>query len=518
MTMKDSIRTVADIVRVHGARRPDQIASLFAGDKTTYAQLDRHASQVANGLIAEVGSRVRVAMLAANTGTFFEIFFGAAKANCPLVPMNPKLAPIEVCHIVNDAGAEVLFVGAPLVDAIRSIRADFTTLKQIVTLPGSTSDWESYSDWLDRQSSVDPALDSDPFDVVLQVYTSGTTGHPKGVQLTNHNLVSVLPDTLRRHGKWNERDVNLVCLPLSHVGGSLWGLAGYYVGATNVILPEALPDAILNAISQHRVTKLFVVPALIRLMLLSPMMDAADLSSVSLLAYGGSPISVELVRAALAKFKCPLGQLYGLTETSGGIVYLTPEDHNPDAGERLLSCGRPLSHVEIRVVDRSGVDLQVGEIGEILCRTPQLMKGYWGLSEETEDAVKNGWMHTGDAGYIDADGYLYIHDRVDDMIITGGENVYPAEVERVLLSYPWIADAAVVGVPDESWGESVKAFVVPKPHADVTAVDITEFVRERIARFKAPKSVEFVEQLPRNAAGKVLRRRLRDRGPTPSGG
>jgi acyl-CoA synthetase (AMP-forming)/AMP-acid ligase II len=507
--MKESIRVVADITRVHAARRPDHVATVFAGEQTTYAQLDRHANQIANALIAEVGSGGRIAVLAANTAAFFELFFGAAKANCVLVPVNPRLAPMEVCHIVNDARAELLFVGASVVDTIRHVRADLNTVKRIVALSGATSEREPYCDWRDRQDTADPAADVDPFAVVLQVYTSGTTGHPKGVQLTNHNLVSVLPDTLRRHGNWNETDVNLVCLPLSHVGGSVWGLAGYYVGAANAIVAEAIPDAILRAISEHRVTKLFVVPALLRFMLLSPAIDTTDLSSVSLLVYGGSPMSVELLGNALTKFKCPFGQLYGLTETSGGITYLPPEDHHPNAGNRLLSCGRPLSQVEIRVVDRNGVDLPVGKIGEILCRTPQLMKGYWELPGETATSIKDGWLHTGDAGYLDGDGYLYIHDRVNDMIVTGGENVYPAEVERVLLSHPSVADAAVVGVPDESWGESVKAFVVRKPQTDATAADIVEFVKEHVAGFKTPKSIEFVEQLPRNAAGKVLRRELR---------
>jgi acyl-CoA synthetase (AMP-forming)/AMP-acid ligase II len=198
-----------------------------------------------------------------------------------------------------------------------------------------------------------------------------------------------------------------------------------------------------------------------------------------------------------------------LTETSGGVTYLPPEEHHPGAGRRVLSCGRPLSRVEIRIVDTDGIDVPTGDIGEILCRSPQVMKGYWNRPEETAHALQDGWLRTGDAGYLDSDGYLYIHDRMNDMIVTGGENVYASEVERVLLGHPSVADAAVVGVPDDSWGESVKAFVVRKPQADVTAADLIAFARAHIATFKAPKSIEFVDALPRNASGKVLRRELR---------
>jgi acyl-CoA synthetase (AMP-forming)/AMP-acid ligase II len=244
-------------------------------------------------------------------------------------------------------------------------------------------------------------------------------------------------------------------------------------------------------------------------MLGTPVTDETDLSSLKLLVYGGSPMPMDLLQKALEQLHCGFGQMYGLTETSGGITYLPPEDHVPQNAERLLSCGRPLNPVEIRIVGAHGRDLPAGEIGEVTCRSPQNMKGYWKLPEETASALQDGWFHTGDAGWLDPDGYLYIHDRIKDMIVTGGENVYPAEVERVLSAHPAISELAVIGVPDERMGEAVKAVIVRKQGAEVAADEIVTFARGRMAGYKIPSSVDFVDSLPRNSAGKVLKRDLR---------
>jgi len=494
---------------VHAAIRPGRVASVFGRRATTFADLETRTNQIANGLIAAVPLHGRIAILDTNSDLFFELLFGVAKANRVLVPVHCRLAPAELRDIINDASAELLFVGERFLDTVACIRNQLPSVRRVIALEGSLAGCEAYAGWRDRQNADDPLIDVHQSDVVLQVYTSGTTGHPRGAQLTNDNLVAVLPETLRRYGNWNDTDVVLVCLPLSHVGGNLWGLAGFYAGATNVVLAEAVPVEILSAIAEYRVTKTLLVPALIRLLLGSPALDTTDLSSLSLLIYAGSPMPLDLLHAALEKFRCDVGQLYGLTETAGGITYLPPEDHHARAGRRLTSCGRPLGGVDIRIVDPDGRDLPAGEIGEIVCRSPQVMKGYWDCAEGTASALQGGWLHTGDAGYVDADGYLYIHDRVNDAIVTGAENVYPAEVERALLAHAAIADAAVVGVPDALWGEAVKAFVVRRPGADITATDVIAFTRSRIAGFKTPRSVEFVDALPRNAMGKVLRRDLR---------
>jgi acyl-CoA synthetase (AMP-forming)/AMP-acid ligase II len=247
---------------------------------------------------------------------------------------------------------------------------------------------------------------------------------------------------------------------------------------------------------------------MILFLLQAPQCRATDFSKLELILYGASPAPVDLIRNALKTFGCAFAQVYGLTETTGAITYLPPQDHVGRAAERLKSCGKPMTGVEIRILDASGHELPPGEVGEVVCRTAQNMLGYWNLPEATAAAIRDGWLHTGDAGYLDGDGYLYIYDRVKDMIISG-ENVYPAEVENALFGHPAIADVAVIGVPDETWGEAVKAVVVCKPGANVSAGELIEFARARIAGFKVPRSIDFVDALPRNPSGKLLKRELR---------
>jgi acyl-CoA synthetase (AMP-forming)/AMP-acid ligase II len=510
MTSETTVQTLADITRLYAAERPDRIVMVYAGRDTTVAQLDRRASQVANGLIAEgLGPQSRIAVLDKNSDVFFETLFGAAKANVVLVAVNWRLAPSEMAYVINDAMTEVLFVGAEFFDALDTIRDELRTVKKIVALDGSPADWEPYSAWRDRQRVIDPVVPVDGSDVIVQMYTSGTTGRPKGAQLTHNNLVSLLRTALGEWGDWSDQDVNLVCMPVFHIAGSGWALVGFYAGAKNVIVREVVPTEILRVVSEYHVTKTIFVPSVILFLLQTPGIQEADLSSLKLIVYGASPMPLDLLRRAMATFQCGFGHVYGLTETTGGIVYLPPEEHDLTGGPRLRSCGQPLSHVQLRIVDAEGKVLPPGEIGEIICRSPQNMKGYWNLPEETARTIRDGWLYTGDAGYLDADGYLYIHDRIKDMIITGGENVYPAEVESALFSHPAVADVAVIGVPDDRWGEAVKAIVVKKPGAEVTAEELIAFARQRIARYKAPRSVDFVEALPRNPSGKLLKRELR---------
>lgn len=509
MTNHIAIRNLADLTRLHAAERPDRIAMVYEDRQTTMAQLDRRASQVANGLIAEgLKPQSRLAVLDKNSDAFFEILFGAAKANLVLIPVNWRLAPPEIAYVVNDAEAEVLLVGAEFFGTLEALGSELRTVKKVIALDGSHADWESYVTWRDRQPAMDPDTPVDHEDVIVQMYTSGTTGHPKGALLTHHNLVSLLQTALSEWGDWGDEDVNLVCLPMFHIAGSGWALVGFFTGARNVIMRQAVPTEILRVIAECRVTKTIFVPALILFLLQTPAIADADLSSLRLIVYGGSPTPLELLRRAMATFPCGFGHVYGLTETTGAIAYLPPEEHDLSS-PRLRSCGRPLSHVQLRIVDAEDNVLPPGQIGQIICRSPQNMKGYWNLPQETAQTIRDGWLYTGDAGYLDDDGYLYIHDRLKDMIITGGENVYPAEVENVLFSHPAVADVAVIGVPDDVWGEAVKAIVVKKPSAEVTAEELIAFARQRIAHYKAPKSVDFVEELPRNSSGKVLKRQLR---------
>jgi acyl-CoA synthetase (AMP-forming)/AMP-acid ligase II len=267
-------------------------------------------------------------------------------------------------------------------------------------------------------------------------------------------------------------------------------------------------DEILRLIPSERVTMAFFVPAVLRLLLQTPGSRQTDVSSVRHIVYGASPIPLDLLREALATFRCAFGQVYGLSETHP-ITYLRPEDHDPAGTPRMRSCGRPIGGMDVKVVDDREGEVPTGQVGEIICRSRQIMKGYWNRPEETARTIRDGWLHTGDAGYVDAEGYLYIYDRLKDLIVTGGENVYPAEVENALFGHPAVADVGVIGVPDARWGEAVKAIVVCRPGVEVAAEELIAYARERIASYKLPKSIDFVAALPRTLTGKILKRELR---------
>jgi acyl-CoA synthetase (AMP-forming)/AMP-acid ligase II len=506
------LRNIADLLRQRAAQMPGAVALLCEERSTTMAELDQRASQVAHGLIHDLpGEQDRAGVLDTNSDTFFELLFGAAKANRILVPINHRLAPAEMIVVVLDAGVEMLFVGADFLGAAEALRAACPRVRRIITLGGSRAGWDDYASWRDRQPSHDPGVAAGSGDVILIGYTSGTTGRPKGAQLTHQSLLANAPLLLEERGSSPETDVGLVCLPLFHVSGSLWAMSCLYASVRMVILRRGTPVDVLSAIAVHRITKALLVPSLIHMLLDELDRQPYDTSSLEFVLYGASPIAVPLLRRALARLGCDLGQVYGLTETAGAITYLRPEDHTLDNPARLQSCGRPLRHVEVRVVDEQGTDVVgPGHIGEIICRSRQNMKGYWHNTEATAAVLRDDWLHTGDAGYFDDDGYLYIHDRIKDLIISGGENIYPAEVERALLRHPAVVDVAVIAVPDMSWGEAVKAFVVKRPDAEATADELIAFCRQSIAAFKTPKSIEFVEALKRNAAGKVLKHELRE--------
>lgn len=502
---------VADIPRVQANIRANEVAFWYKGEETTYGQLDARASQVANGLIAlGVGPDERVGYLVKNTAVYYEMMFGCAKARAVINGVNTRLAAPEVQFILTDAKVKVLFVGPEWFEMIAAIKDDCPDLEHVITVEGTHETWPNYTTWRDGQSAEAPGLVTQDMDDVIQLYTSGTTGLPKGVMLTNANYKAFFEQAgLLEWSSYGVGEAVMNAMPLFHVAGVNVGILAAAQGAKTVVLPEIDPTAILDLVESQEIVHAFWVPAVILMLSQHPTFRDRDYSKLKQVFYGASPIAEDLLRTAVEVMGARFTQLYGLTETVGAGTFLPPEAHNPDWG-KLRSCGVPWPAAVVRCVDGAGHPVPTGEVGEIVIKSGFVMKGYWNRPEATGEAIKDGFFYTGDAGYFDEDGFLYIHDRVKDMIVSGGENVYPAEVENAIFGHPGVADVAVIGVPDEKWGEAVKAIIVAKEGETPSAEDIIAWARERIAGYKLPKSVDYIEALPRNPSGKILRKDLRE--------
>ncbi|UXA14360.1 long-chain-fatty-acid--CoA ligase [Mycobacterium sp. SMC-8] len=498
-------RNLADIVRGHGRQRPGAPA-LVAGDTTvTYGELDDRSNRVAQAFLGSgVGSGDRVAFVEKNGIEFFDVAFGLAKIGAVGVPVNWRLAAPEMRHVIVDSGARIVVVGEEFAGHLEAIEAE---LDADIVVIGSHARWPAFHEWVAEHPAVDPGVVTGPDDLVFLMYTSGTTGLPKGVMLSNTNYVCKTGGVA---GPWQfDADaVSLAVMPLFHMAGSGWALAGLWQGAKTVVLRDVEPAAILDSVARHRVTNMLLVPAVIQFLLDTDGVDTVDFSHLRVIVYGASPISDDVLVRGIERFGGIFAQVYGMTETTGSITQLDGPDHVP---ELLRSCGKPYRWVQIRIVGEDGADVAPGAVGEVWTRSAQNMLGYWNNPDATAATLTpDGWLKTGDAGFVDADGYLFLHDRIKDMIVSGGENVYPAEVENVLMTHPAVADVAVIGVPDPRWGEAVKAVVVAARGADPSEAELIAFARDRLAGYKLPKSVDFVAVLPRNPSGKLLKRALRE--------
>src|SRR5579863_9358183 len=514
MAVLEQSANLADVMRQFARSRASEIALEFEGRQTTFAEFDVLTNRVANGLIAlGVRQHERIAYLGKNSDLYFELLLGAMKANVVMTPVNWRLAAPEIAFIVADCKAPVLFVGPECIAQVKNIQSQLPDLRVVIATEGGSPEWQDYSAWRDAQRSADPGVEISRKDVAIQLYTSGMTGKPKGAMLSHANLLNLLENGAGADADWNrwtEDDVSLVAMPVFHIGGTGWGLLGLYYGAKGVIAREFDPTKVLDFIEHTKITKLFMVPAAMQFVVRQPRARSVDYSRLKYILYGASPIPAALLKECIEVFGCGFVQVYGMTETTGSIVALPPEDH-VEGSDRMRSAGKALPGIELAILDVDGKHLAPGEVGEIATRSGSNMAGYWNLPEATARTLgRDGWLRTGDAGYMDKDGYLYIHDRIKDMIISGGENIYPAEVESAICDHPDVAEVAVVGVPDDTWGEAVKAMVVFKQGKQATAYDIINFARTRIAGFKTPKTVDFIDALPRNASGKILRRHLRD--------
>lgn len=486
--------------------RPDRVAMREEDRVFTYGDLEERTARVATALLA-AGLRKgdRVAWIGKNSDLYFTLFYGAARAGIVMAPIGWRLSPTEWAYVVNDTRAKIVFTG-PGFEAVPGQLAG--KLEHDPRIVGAAE-----ARALIDNTARAPFEPAGQGDAVLQLYTSGTTGNPKGAVLSNRNLFA-----LRKHSndadmpytKWEDDEAVLVAMPCAHIGGTGLGIMALAAGLPGVILAEFNPDGVFDAVEHHGVTRFFIVPAALQMLLMHPRCASVDYSRLKYILYGAAPIPLELLRQCIKMFGADFIQAYGMTETTGTICMLPPEDHDPEGNARMRSAGKALPGVEIVILGPDGNSVPQGEVGEVVTRSSNNMIGYWNLPEATAKTMTgDGWIHTGDAGYLDADGYLFIHDRMKDMIISGGENVYPAEVESAIFGHPAVQEVAVIGIPDQKWGETVKAVVVPKPGMSVEEADIIAWARERIAAFKAPRSIDVIEALPRNASGKILRKDLR---------
>lgn len=514
MSIRQYAEVLGDILRIHAVERSRKDAFVFGDQAITYGEFNEATNRVANSLIRSgILSQSRIALLAKDSHRVFEVVFGAAKVNAVTVPINWRLTETEILNIINDSEAEILFVGKEFLPIIEKLMLDLKKLRKIIVFEQGEYDFVNYDYWLETAEKTEPLVKNSPEFVVVQMYTSGTTGNAKGVQLTNSSFLALLRGMESKGDRWiglDENDVNLLNIPTFHIGGLWWGIQSLTAGAKTVIIEAFNAPQVLDCIQRYRVTKLALVPAMIRILLSEPECNIADLSSLKHILYGGSPISLSLLRQAMRVFKCAFTQVYGMTETGNMAVCLRCEDHDPDGNERMKSVGKPLPGVDVRVVGEHGDELLPYEVGELWIRSPATMIGYWHRDEQTKNTLhKDGWVLSGDAGYKDADGYIYVCDRIKDMIICAGENIYPTEIENVICGHESVAEAAVVGIPDQKWGELINAIVVIKPGASLSAEEVIRYCRGRIPDFKVPHSVEFASMLPRNPSGKILKRELR---------
>ena len=507
----DAMPHVADIPRHQAEVRGNDVAIWFEGEETNFRELEVRSNRVAHGLLAAgIQPGDRVAYLGKNLGCYLEMLFGCTKIRATMAGMNNRLAAPELQFVLSDSESQVLFVSSDFYDLVDQILDECPMIKKVIAIEGGRDGWDDYTSWRDSQSGDHPGIETRDDDDVIQLYTSGTTGLPKGVQLTNANYKGFMQQAgTLDWAAYDPDDAVMLAMPLFHVAGVNIGVLALHQGCKTVVLREINPVAILDLVEQHKIAQAFWVPAVILMLTQTPGVEQRDWSSMKNVTYGASPITEDLLLQAKEMFGCKFTQVYGLTETTGGGTFLPPEAHDPAWG-KLRSCGVPYPGTTIKCVDESGKEVPQGEVGEIVIQSDFVMKGYWKRPEATEDAVKDGFFYTGDAGYFDEEGFLFIHDRVKDMIVSGGENVYPAEVENAIFGHPAVADVAVIGVPSEKWGEEVKALIVPKEGENPSEAEIIAWAKERIAGYKCPKSVEQIDVMPRNPSGKILRKDLRE--------
>jgi acyl-CoA synthetase (AMP-forming)/AMP-acid ligase II len=503
MTVVPAISSVPDMARVWSSKTPDKAALIDGGRVVTYAQLNERSNRIANTLVAAgIRPGSHVGFLGKNSAAFFEIWVGANKAGCGLAPLNWRSAPPEIVEVVHDANVPLIFAGRDFTELAERVRQTANTTLEVV--PEHELD-----QWCSRGGSADPGIAVPDSATALLGYTSGTTAAPKGVPITHGALMNWFRAAATEPPvNWNFDDIGLMVMPNFHLAGTLVSLPALYHGASLATLSAFEPTAFIYAVAAHRPTVTCLVPTALQMLLDHKSGQSADFSTLRRILYAGSPIGQHTLQQALDTFDCDFVQFYGTTETFI-ITLLRPEQHRLDNPDLLKSCGQPMPGVEMRIVDANGRDLPSGQAGEVLVRSRWMFSGYWNKPDATATAIVDGWYHTGDGGIRDQDGNLFLVDRLKDMIVSGGENIYSAEVERALAAHPSVQTVAVVGAPDEKWGERVVAFVVIYPDKPVEVADLVSHCRGLIAGYKVPKEIHLMDALPQTASGKVQKGVLR---------
>ncbi|MCH2202473.1 MAG: long-chain fatty acid--CoA ligase [Fuerstiella sp.] len=497
---------------------PQNPAIVHGSSMWTYAEFNERVNQFANALVGlGVAKGDHVALLMYNGPQMLEAMFACFKVGCGAVPINFRLHPNEFTFIIDQSESKVVVATAQFNLALKQHRNQMSQVHHIITTSGADEELLDYETVLSGAASEFEDAELAPDDVAWLFYTSGTTGRPKGAMLTHRNLTGMTMNCLADMCPGcGPNDVTLHAAPLSH-GSGLYSIPNVARAATHVI-PDGTsfdPANVLRLIEQHRVTNIFVAPTMLKRLIDCPDLDHCDSSSLKSVIYGGAPMLVEDLTTAVAKLGPCLVQLYGQGESPMTITYLPHRDHvvngDHDRRRRLASVGIPRTDVEVAVVDDNGRQLPSGSCGEIVTRSDMVMKGYWQNPGATAAALKDGWLHTGDIGRFDECGYLFLMDRSKDMIISGGENIYPREIEEVLIRHPAVREVAVIGVPDPEWGESVKAVVSTTSGTSVTDQELIDFCRKHVSSYKKPRSVDFVDEIPKNNYGKIMKRVLREK-------
>jgi acyl-CoA synthetase (AMP-forming)/AMP-acid ligase II len=500
---------------------PDKEVIVFEGKRFTFAQLNERVNRLGNALInMGIQKGDRVATLQVNCNQCVEIYYATAKIGAIHVPLNFRAKGNELTYMLNSSEADTLFVGERYIELVNSIKPELKSVKNFVSIDSPNEGMLNYENMIASSSSDEIFTEIGDDDTTILMYTAGTTGFPKGVMLPHNSFaIYVLENVTPADPITVEK--NILTVPLYHVAGVQAMMAAVYGGRTMVMERQFDPGEWMGLVQSEKVGRAMMVPTMLKQIVDNPDFSKYDLSSLEVITYGAAPMPLPVIKKAMDIFPgVSFINAFGQTETASTITTLSPEDHvltgtdeeKEKKLKRLTSIGRPMSDVEMKIFDEEGNELPPGEVGEIVARGPRVMAGYWKDQEKTEKTIdKDGWVHTGDMGYVDEDGYFFLAGRATDMIIRGGENISPEEVEGVILSHPKIEDAAVIGIPDEDWGEVPKAFCVAKDGCkDCTPEEIMEYCRTNLASYKRPRVVEFIDELPRNPMGKVLKRVLRE--------